>query len=62
MDLEVSMNNHIEAFDLISFYMDVSLVNPIVREQFEILRELITIKGIFYESMVVEYGLNELHK
>ena len=48
-----AMNKPVEAYDLISFYMDLSINSKLVKENFEVIREIITIKGIFYEAMLV---------
>ena len=51
------MNNPVEAYDLIAFYIDLSIKDEVVRKHFAKIRELIAMKGVFYEAMFVEYGM-----
>mgnify|MGYP006878030461 FL=1 len=46
-----------EAYELISFYTDVSITNKITNKIFGMLREVLVLKGIFYESLFVEFNL-----
>ena len=51
------MYNPIEAYTFISFYIDVTIKNPITNEYFNMLREVIILKGIFYEDLFVEINM-----
>lgn len=46
-----------EAYELISFYTDVSITNKITNKIFGMFREVLVLKGIFYESLFVEFNL-----
>ena len=51
------MNSPLEAYELISFYIDVSINNKITNKIFGMFREVLVLKGIFYESLFVEFNL-----
>ena len=53
----MELSSPTEAYDLISFYMDISVTDKVLADMFEKIREVIWLKGIFYEGLFVEYNL-----
>lgn len=46
--LALEANSPIEAYELISFYMDITITNKITYEYFVMLRQVLVLKGMFY--------------
>lgn len=56
VELEI-FGHPIDAYEIFAHYNDKKINHSKVKEEFEKICELVTMKGIFYESMFVYYGM-----